>query len=151
TASTLPPQLVPPPKSFTYNAIGNLTWKSDVGNYSYPLAGAALPHAVSAVAGAITSSFSYDLNGNQVGGLGRNISYFSFDKPREITQASGTMAFQYDADHARYWKAAPEGGTLYLDAFGVHSEVLVSSTVTWYDYLSADGAIVAVWVGNGVT
>jgi RHS repeat-associated protein len=144
---------IAPPKNFTYDAIGNLTFKSDVGTYSYPVAGSALPHAVSAVNGTITSTFSYDPNGNQVGGLGRSISYFSFNMPSAITQgsSSGTMVFQYDSNHARYWKAAPEGGTLYLDAFGVHSEALVSGTVTWYDYVVADGAMVAVWIGNGTT
>jgi hypothetical protein len=84
-------------------------------------------------------------------GLNRSISYFSFNMPSAITSGAGTMVFQYDSAHARYWKAAPEGGTLYLDAFGVHSEVLVSATVTWHDYVVADGAMVAVWIGNGTS
>jgi hypothetical protein len=33
-------------KSFAYNAIGNLTAKSDVGTYTYPAAGQPRPHAV---------------------------------------------------------------------------------------------------------
>jgi hypothetical protein len=32
------------PDLFTYDPIGNLLSKSDVGTYTYPLAGAALPH-----------------------------------------------------------------------------------------------------------
>jgi hypothetical protein len=62
-----------------------------------------MPHAVSAVNGTITSSFTYDLNGNQVGGLNRSVSYYSFNMPSAITQgsSSNTLFFQYDTDHAR--------------------------------------------------
>ena len=38
---------IAPEKTFSYNAIGNLLSKSDVGTYTYPVAGSALPHAVS--------------------------------------------------------------------------------------------------------
>jgi hypothetical protein len=31
---------------FVYDAVGNITYKSDVGTYSYPAPGAARPHAV---------------------------------------------------------------------------------------------------------
>jgi hypothetical protein len=39
-------QSVAPVKTFTYDALGNLLSKSDVGNYTNPLTGSALPHAV---------------------------------------------------------------------------------------------------------
>jgi RHS repeat-associated protein len=155
TASSLPPQMVPPPKTFTYDAIGNLKFKSDVGTYTYgyPLAGSALPHAVSAVAGTINSTFTYEPNGNQTGGLNRSISYYSFNMPSAVTQgsSSNTLFFQYDTEHARYWKAAPEGGTLYFDAFGVHAELFLGTNWAWYDYLSAGGAMVGVWIQNTTT
>ena len=51
---------IAPQKLFAYDPIGNLLSKSDVRAYTYPLAGSALPHAVSAVAGAINSTFTYD-------------------------------------------------------------------------------------------
>jgi YD repeat-containing protein len=153
TSATVSATVSVAPKTFTYDPIGNLLSKSDVGTYSYPVAGSALPHAVSAVAGTITSTFSYDPNGNQVGGLGRSISYFSFNMPSAITQgsSSNTLFFQYDTDHARYWKAAPEGGTLYFDAFGVHAELFLGTNWAWYDYLSAGGAMVGVWVQNATS
>jgi RHS Repeat len=36
---------IAPVKTFTYDPIGNLLSKSDVGTYTYPLAGSMLPHA----------------------------------------------------------------------------------------------------------
>jgi hypothetical protein len=51
-------------------SIGNLLPKSDVGNYTYPLAGSALPHAVTSISGgAVSTSFTYDPNGNQTSGV----------------------------------------------------------------------------------
>jgi YD repeat-containing protein len=66
--------LTPTPlaKTFSYSAIGNMLTKSDVGTYNYPTAGQALPHAVSSVTnGLISTTFTYDLNGNQTSGLNR--------------------------------------------------------------------------------
>jgi RHS repeat-associated protein len=80
-----------------------------------------------------------------------NYSYYSFNKPNQISQGSVYQNFLYDTEHARFWKAAPEGGTLYFDAFGVHSELLISGTQTWYDYITAGGAMVAMRVSGGTT
>jgi RHS repeat-associated protein len=85
---------------------------------------------VSAVAGTINSTFTYDANGNLSTGLGRGYAWYSFNKPNQISQGSVYQNFLYDTEHARFWKAAPEGGTLYFDAFGVHSELLLSSSST---------------------
>src|ERR1700722_1024454 len=84
---------------------------------------------------------------------GRRRHYYSFNMPNAITQgsSSNTLFFQYDTDHARYWKAAPEGGTLYFDAFGVHAELFLGTNWAWYDYLSAGGAMVGVWVQNATS
>src|SRR5262249_42587687 len=112
-----------PVKTFAYDAIGNLLSKSDVGNYTYPLAGSALPHAVTSISGGnINTTFSYDPNGNQTQGLGRSITYTSYNKPSSITQGTGTLSFSHDIDHQRYKQVSPEGITRYFDAFGVHAE-----------------------------
>jgi hypothetical protein len=67
-------------QTLTYNAIGNITHKSDVGSYSYG-AGNAGPHAVTSAGG---QTYAYDANGNNISGDGRTISYTSFDKPSQI-------------------------------------------------------------------
>jgi hypothetical protein len=38
-------------------------------------------------------------------------------------------------------QVAPEGTTLYFNAFGVHAELFVSGTSAWYDYLGAGGSM----------
>ena len=48
-------------------------------------------NAVTAVSGAISTSFTYDANGNQTSGLGRRISYTSYNKPSSITQGARTI------------------------------------------------------------
>ncbi|MDE2135503.1 MAG: VCBS repeat-containing protein, partial [Alphaproteobacteria bacterium] len=55
-------------KTVAYDALGNITSKSDVGAYSYPSGGSARPHAVSAIAGTVNGvvnpNYHYDANGN---------------------------------------------------------------------------------------
>jgi RHS repeat-associated protein len=142
---------VAPVKTFSYNAIGNLLSKSDVGTYSYPVAGSALPHAVSSVSGTITSTFTYDPNGNQTAGVGRSITYTSYNKPASITQGLSTLFFSHDVDHQRFMQQAPEGTTLYFDAFGVHAELFSSGASEWVDYVSAGGAMLGMRVLYGST
>jgi uncharacterized protein RhaS with RHS repeats len=118
-----------PVKSFAYDVIGNLLSKSDVGTYTYPLAGSACPHAVTSISsGNINTTFTYDPNGNQTQGLGRSISYTSYNKPSSITQGSGTLFFYHDVDHQRFVQVAPEGTTTYYDTFGVHAEYFSGAT-----------------------
>jgi hypothetical protein len=57
---------IAPTKTFTHDVIGNLLSESDVGTYTYPRAGSALPHAVSHH----QLDLQYDPNGNQTAGLG---------------------------------------------------------------------------------
>jgi hypothetical protein len=142
-------QNIAPLKTFAYDAIGNLLSKSDVGAYAYPASGAESlrPHAVTSISGSvINTTFSYDANGNQTAGLGRSISYTSFNKPSSITQGSGTLFFTYDADHQRFKQTAPEGYTYYFDAFGVHAELFLGATSQWNDYLMAGGAMIGMRV-----
>jgi hypothetical protein len=102
-------QNIAPLKSFAYDVIGNLLSKSDVGTYAYPLAGSARPHAVTSISsGNINTTFTYDPNGNQTSGLGRSITYTSYNKPSSITQGSGTLNFSHDVDHQRFKRIDPE-------------------------------------------
>lgn len=85
TVSLAPAPLV---KNFSYSAIGNLLSKSDVGNYSYSPPGSPLPHAVmSTSGGAISTTFTYDPNGNQTSGLGRSIPIPPTTSPRASRKA----------------------------------------------------------------
>ncbi|MBH5403073.1 hypothetical protein HZZ13_35545, partial [Bradyrhizobium sp. CNPSo 4010] len=139
--------LTPTPlsKTFSYDPIGNLLSKSDVGSYTYPAAGQAQPHAVTSIsAGLISTTFTYDLNGNQTSGLGRTIAWTSYNKPASITQGTRTISFVDDTEHQRFKQVTPEGTKLYLSAFGVSAEVSNPGTSSqiWTDYLSVGDAMV---------
>ena len=73
--------------------------------------------------GTISSTFTYDPNGNQTSGLGRSIIYTSYNKPASITQGTRTISFLDDTEHQRFKQVTPEGSTLYIAAFGVLAEV----------------------------
>ncbi len=82
----------------TYDGIGNITNKSDVGTYTYG-AGGAGPHAVTSAGG---TNYTYDLNGNNKTGDGRTIQYTTFDKPDQISKGGHITSFAYGPDHTRY-------------------------------------------------
>ncbi len=94
-------------QTLTYNSIGNITHKSDVGDYTYGGSQAG-PHAVTSTSDGI--SYSYDANGNlssdslsndgQFGG--RTLRYTTFDKPFEIKKGNHTTTFKYGPDRGRY-------------------------------------------------
>lgn len=103
--------------TLSYNAIGNLLYKSDVGNYSYPAYGnnagvtRLRPHGVTQVSGTSfgTVAYGYDANGNVVtadGGKWRSIAYTSFNLPDSNQGAAGPggtprYTWQYDESHQR--------------------------------------------------
>jgi uncharacterized protein RhaS with RHS repeats len=119
--------------------------KSGVGNYTYPAAGQALPHAVMSISGStLNTTFAYDPNGNQTSGLGRTITYTSYNKPQAIAQGARTLTFEHDFDHQRFKQVTPEGTTLYFDAFGVHVELFSATISQWNEYLVAGGQMVGV-------
>jgi YD repeat-containing protein len=97
--------------SIGYDALGDITSKSDVGTYAYPAAGQAHPHAFVArnsppdcfvrlkakrsspsiagtVNGVTNPSFAYDANGNMTSGAGRTISWTAFNMASQITQGA---------------------------------------------------------------
>ncbi len=83
--------------SLQYDASGNISYKSDVGNYLYGQNGAG-PHAVTQAAGV---SYRYDTNGNQISGGGRTITYGVFDKATRIEKAGEYTQFIYGIGNQR--------------------------------------------------
>ena len=67
----------------TLDAIGNITWKQGIGNYTY--------HATKrrAVITAGSNSYGYDANGNMNSRLGSSITYTSYDLPTGINAPGG--------------------------------------------------------------
>jgi RHS repeat-associated protein len=92
--------------SLTYNAIGNITSKSDVGTYNYPPSGATAvrPGAVTSITGASARSYSYDAAGNLTsssGGKYSTIAYTSFNLPATLSGSAANYSWQYGPDHER--------------------------------------------------
>jgi RHS repeat-associated protein len=142
---------VAPVKSLTYNAIGNILSKSDVGTYAYAAPGSPSPHAVMSISGStLSTTFSYDPIGNQTAGLGRSITWTSYNMPASSTQGTQTISFQHDVDHQRIKQVRQDGTTLYINAFGVGAELFGAGTgaARWTDYLSVGNAKVGMRVTN---
>ena len=115
------------------------------GTYTYPAAGAALPHAVMSVSGGtLSTTFTYDQVGNETAGLGRYITYTSYNKQASITQGASAIFFSHDPNHERFKQNAPEGVTLYFDVFGIHAELFQAATSQWNEYLMAGDGVVGV-------
>ena len=100
---------VPFSVTLNYSTTGNITWKSDVGAYTYgqrhgncgsnSFAG---PHAVTTVSGNGTTTYCYDRNGNMTSGDGRTVQYSAFDKPVYMSKGGNTVRFFYGPDRKRF-------------------------------------------------
>jgi RHS repeat-associated protein len=90
-----------------YDVAGNITYKSDIGSYTY--GENAGPHAVTTAG---STSYSYDINGNQETGGGRSISYTVFDKAEQIVNGAAEIRFAYGIGHVRYQRMDLEGDTV---------------------------------------
>jgi RHS repeat-associated protein len=135
-------------KSVAYNAIGNITAKSDVGLYVYAAAGTPRPHAVVGAGGV---DYAYDANGNLLSGGGRTATWTSFNTVAAMTRGTTSLSWGYDAEHQRSKQVSTVGTTTsttwYYDdaASGVFFERVVGpSAATWNEYLFAGGEMIGV-------
>lgn len=83
-----------------YDAIGNITSKSDVGTFAYH---STKKHAVVSTSGSINNSYSYDANGNMKSRNGLTTTWFSYNLPNKIVQSSAWSQFWYNHNRER-WK-----------------------------------------------
>lgn len=82
----------------TYDAMGNLTYKSDVGTYTYH---ATKKHAVASTAGALTTWYTYDANGNIALRNGLTQLWYSYDLPKKIVYSGAYSEFWYTQNRRR--------------------------------------------------
>jgi RHS repeat-associated protein len=110
------------------------------------------PHAVMSVSGGtISTTFTYDPNGNQLTGNGRTATWTSYNKPASITQSTQTISFIDSPDHQRFEQVSSSGAmTLYFNSFGVHAEYVVGSN-TWNEYVTVGNVMVDVRFLNATT
>lgn len=90
--------------SATYDVLGNVLSRSDVGAYTYGasgVVGCSGPHQVCSITGMANTTFSYDANGNMLSGNNRTYTWTSYNMPSSIAQGTVTDSFIYNADHER--------------------------------------------------
>lgn len=98
--------------NYQYDALGNITYSSEVGTYTYATGPGARPHAVQSISGqagkTINPVYSYDANGNIVSvvgsnGVRRTHTWTSFDNPGSfsLSQDNVKVDFLYGPEHQR--------------------------------------------------
>ncbi len=143
----------PVAKTYNYDTIGNITFKSDVGNYTYPASGSSSvrPHAVSGTSnGAVTTTFSYDANGNMLTGNGKTVTYTSFNKAKTIKKGTTTSTLTYDASFNRLIKSNSSGTTVYIGKL-YERYTASGGAVTQKHYIYAGNNIIGVYSKAGAT
>jgi RHS repeat-associated protein len=144
-------------KTVGYDALGDITSKSDVGTYSYPASGSSSvqPHAVSGITGTVNGvvnpTFTYDADGNMTAGDGRTMTWTSFNMAATVTEGTTSSAFVYDGNQARLQQCVPNctsptTTTTYFNESltgSMEERVVSGSTTTWHDYIKTDTGIVA--------
>ncbi|HKU15263.1 MAG TPA: FG-GAP-like repeat-containing protein [Steroidobacteraceae bacterium] len=143
---------------YSYDAGGNITFNSRLGNYSYTatVAGCtyyshAQIHAVRQItaSGQPTRNYCYDANGNMVNRNGTSISWYADNLPKAIVQdANNSSTFEYDAMGER-WKhvyriAGATHTTTYLSP--LLERVQTPTTTDWKHYVYANGERIMVYV-----
>lgn len=111
-------------QSFSYNAIGNMTYNSRVGSYIY--GDSAHPHAVTQAG---SKTYTYDINSNILTGDGKSFTWDAQDRLTSVTAGSTVTTFAYGAGNERIKKTQGADTHLY---FGKMLEVHNGITEQYY-------------------
>ncbi|MES9868355.1 MAG: RHS repeat-associated core domain-containing protein [Sedimenticola sp.] len=130
--------------SQTYDAQGNITHKSDMGDYQYD------PNRSQQLTSAGTKhiGYQYDANGNITQGGGRSFQWASYNKPTRLQKGDSIVSFNYGAEHNRYRKVARiNGETITTDYFGkLYEKETSQQAVDHKHHIYADGQLVAIHI-----
>ncbi len=113
--------------SVGYDALGNVTSRSDVGSYGY--------HAVRkhAVVSAGSNSYTYDANGNMATRNGSTLTWTSDNLPASLSASGYTASFNYAPDRSRWRQVSTYAGatetTIYVG--GLLEKLTTSVRVHW--------------------
>jgi RHS repeat-associated protein len=100
---------------YQYDSIGNMTYKSDIGQMAYGQN--AGPHALTSAGG---YNYQYDANGNMTVGKNKTLIYDAENRLLEVNESGVIASFLYDGDGGRVMKGlsptgtVPEQWTLYI-------------------------------------
>jgi RHS repeat-associated protein len=125
-----------------YDALGNITSKSDVGTYTYH---PTKKHQVTSTSNGW--SFGYDANGNMTSGRGSTITWTSFNYPASIANGSNTSSFSYTPDR-QYWRQisnyASGGSATTIYVGGIMEKVTTSAGTDYRHLIRAGGSTIIV-------
>ena len=124
--------MTPYTQGWEYNAIGNITRRTDDGTPTdYTYGNASHKHAVTQ-AGA--NSFLYDANGNMLGHRGDVLAYDAENRLAQIVTSGGiTMTYSYDGDGNRVKKEVNTGlNTTTTRYVGNYYEVDGGTVIKYY-------------------
>jgi RHS repeat-associated protein len=145
-------------KEVRYDAIGNITFKSGLGNYTYtpgfvptsPGPEASHPHAVRNFDNNNDPEAEYDRNGNMLSGFGRTTTWTAFNMPKQIGRDSNGASsfFAYDSEHSRIKQVAHTNNsmttTIYV-ASGLYEVVDDADKVSYKHYINSPAGRIALY------
>ena len=125
-----------------YDALGNVTSKSDVGSYTYD---ATKIHAVTAAG---SNSYAYDANGNMTSRNGSTVNWFSYDLPMRIYAPGSVTYLQYGPDRSLWRQEATTSGVTETTTYvgEVVEKVTKDGVTTWKHYVEAPTGTAAVYL-----
>ncbi|WP_129775911.1 FG-GAP-like repeat-containing protein [Peristeroidobacter soli] len=133
--------------SVGYDAIGNITSKTGVGNYTYHTT---KKHAVASTSGTLNNTYGYDNNGNMTSRNGFTTTWYSYNLPRVINGSGVSSEFFYGPNRDR-WKQVRtnSSGTGTWTYVGPALERLVTANVNEFrHYVYGPNGPVAVYKRN---
>ena len=141
-------------ETIEYDAIGNITYKSNVGTYTY--GNNSGPHAVTSITGDVnagqkSANYTYDANGNMTAGDGRNLIYASHNKPTEITKGSNITQFTYGPERQLVKQTdTTDTGVRTTLHFGSYEKITQGGEVTHKYHIGGPaGGTIAVLIDKG--
>ncbi|MGH1427721.1 MAG: RHS repeat-associated core domain-containing protein [Arenicella sp.] len=138
-------------QTFEYDAVGNMTYKSDAGTFEYGANGAG-PHAVTRVYGPYNeSNYTYDANGNQISGDRRTLEYSSFNKPVDIQKDGNRSQFVYGPERQMIKEVTTDAASQSVKTVyhlgGSYEKTIEGPDITHrYHISTANGATIAVLI-----
>ncbi|WNO11019.1 RHS repeat-associated core domain-containing protein [Teredinibacter sp. KSP-S5-2] len=114
-------------ETYRYDNLGNLTFKSSVGNLEYEQINGASIHAVTKAGNQV---FQYDAYGNMTLREGLQLEYDVFNKLSKV----GSDQFYYGPDHKRF-KQVSAGKTTYYFGAGSYEEIVGESVTEEKTYI----------------
>jgi RHS repeat-associated protein len=156
-------------QTYTYDSIGNITSRSDIGVYTYAT-GSSRPHAVAEI-GLVEGGkrhYNYDAKGNLIkeeqrdslGTListkGRIATYTSFDMPATLASPTANLSFVYGSEHQRIKQISPSSTTIYVNpdntgGLAYEKNIKADGSIEHKHYITASNGVVALLVQTSAT